>query len=438
MIYKDIYNFLLNKASAKEFDIILNLVRHTDWNNRVQIPFDSLAKESDTTIRYTKDVLDKLTSLHKGKRILTSSFGDYSNSYQLLIGKSSIFYSQGDTYCKKFQFLYKQPFQSMTIYAKRLMLTAAMKISSSGGQQAFLPVSDFVFRNEVSSGHIPSRKILMQTLSEINSAFKGNVTASLVSNTLVREEQIHIQMQSVLTETVIHNQTERLNLRKVLFQYGYTSYLSDNQAIEIEKTAKYLFNRIIRYGKQVLRDNGIVSNLLDTLMNTARWIYNQALHNLAKTLAKVENNDLKDGGLSAYFSSILFSVVTEETAKWSNQAESINALIKRSGEGLGKETNSKYKLVQAVTSVLQKWCENWVMTRVHKQSSNESEKTKESIQKNKKLKDYIVNFLHSIEHIADKQSNSIVNHSKKQSFISRLQEQIQEYIDIHNYRIGAT
>src|SRR5699024_8455342 len=139
--------------SSKEIDIILNMIKHVDWDNVLRIGIKDLAKRSGTTEKYVKEVINKFKSLHKGKRIITEN--PYSNEfpYKLLIGNSSVFYNN-EHYAKKYSFLYTERFKSLNTYEKRIILKAIMDISVTGNECTFLKVSDFIYRDDFGAGLI--------------------------------------------------------------------------------------------------------------------------------------------------------------------------------------------------------------------------------------------------------------------------------------------
>lgn len=438
MIYEDIYRFLLNKVSSKEFDIVLNIINNVDWNSKMQIDPYMLAKHSGTTTRYVKEVLHKFTSFQKGKNILVTSSYNRDFSYSLLIGKPSLFYTEGDKYCRKFKFFYSKAFQNLSIYAKRILLAAAMNVSISDHPQTYLDVSSFIYRNEYTSGLIPSRTMLKKTLNEINNAFQNEIHTSLASNIMVKKEVLHIQIDQSLIEDVVHNYTERFLLRKTLFEHGYCNYLPNEYCIEMEKTAKYIFDSMIKEGKRILKSNGVITGLIDTIMDTARYVYTKSLEKFANAIPKFVDTEEDPKALSAYFSSVVFSTVTEEMAKWQNQADSIQMLMKNNTSSLGPETEQKYRHVQATAAILREWCENWFKSRVKQYPSKKDGKNEENIQQNNKLKDYLTNFLHTIERKIQQWENKRAKFMKKDSSISVFKDYMEQYLDFMNYRIGKT
>src|SRR5699024_2081848 len=155
-----VYDFLVNKASSKEIDIVLNMIRYTDWDNTVRVDVKTLAKGAGTTVRYVRERIKKFLTIHKDKRILTLNNTSEEYPYKLLIGKSSIFYT-GDLYVKKYRFLYTEEFMELGIYEKRIILMSLMKMAENKQRKSFIRLDELVYRDEFQAGLIPTRKELM-------------------------------------------------------------------------------------------------------------------------------------------------------------------------------------------------------------------------------------------------------------------------------------
>jgi len=434
VIYEDVYRFLLKDCSSKEFDIVLNLINNTDWNSVVKIDMYDLARKSGTTIRYVKDVMNKFMSVKKGKKILAANPYSEEFPYILLIGKSSLFYTNGDKYCKKFSFLYSKEFQELSIYAKRVLLASSMGASVADLNEVFLNVHDFVYRNDVSSGLIPSKRVLINTLNEININFKGAITASLTSSMITKEEGIRLDIEKGLLDKVEHNYTERSELRRVLFEHGYFKYLPTEYCIEIEKTAKYIFNSMIGQAKKITKDQGTVKGLIDDTLYIARNIYKKALGKLSNVITKLMETIKEPEELSAYFSSVVFSTAAEEMAKHQNQADSIRSI----GEiiaYLDDKVEERWKKTQSIATVLQKWCEDWAFSRCQKEIGDQKVHNDKNVKRNDELKDYIKTFLGYVEDRVQKLGNKSTRMTKQKSPIRMLKDQITDYLDMVNSRM---
>ncbi|MCC2248884.1 hypothetical protein JUJ52_02790 [Virgibacillus sp. AGTR] len=438
MIYEDVYNFLLKKASAKEIDIILEMIRNTDWNGRLRIDISTLSKRVGTTKKYVKEIIHKFTSLKRGKHILKVDNSDPDFPYVMVLGKSSLFYNKGDKYGKKYGFLYSKEFQTLSVYAKRIILTAVMDVSLSNKTTASLRVSNFVYRDEVSTGLIPSKSTLYRTIEEINTIFSSKLKVSLATSFFLKKEVIRVSFDASYLEQVVHNHTERFELRKVLFEHGFEDYVSDDYCIEIERVAKYVFNSLITGAKQVTKENRNVTGLIDTMMNIARYVYEKALVKLSKSLYKVLDENEDTGALSAYFSAVLFSVMAEEMAKHQHQADTIQSLVEIARTDIKSESEQLILEHQSIAEVLESWCRNWVTSRVHKKESNRGEINEASEQHNNNLKDTIHNIVHTLTTTIRKLENNYTKLIRKNSYLADWMEQVKQYIDTINMRFVFT
>src|SRR5699024_3624597 len=129
--------------------------------------------------------------------------------------------------------------------------------------------------------------------------------------------------------------------------------------------------------------------------------------------------------MSAYFSSIVFSLITEELAKYDNECKTREWVMGECGtgdgiiEGLNKSKN--------ILNVLKTWSEDWVRTRFKEGSVNKSGYERE-VKKNNKLKEYVSNLFTGIINKERELKNKISEGTE--SVIERLKEQIEQYIDI--------
>lgn len=438
MIYEDVYNFLLKKASAKEIDIILEMLRNTDWNNRIKIDIPTLAKRVGTTKKYIKEVLHKFTSLKRGKHIIKVDNSDPDFPYVMVLGKSSLLYSKGDKYGKKYHFLYSKEFQGLSVYAKRVILTAVMDVSISKKTEVSLMVSDFVYRNEVSTGLIPCKSTLNRTIAEINTAFNRKIEVSLATSFFLKKEIIRVSFDASYLEDVVYNHTERFELRKVLFKHGYEDYLSNDYCIEIERVAKYVFNSLIKGAEQVAKGSRKVIGLVDTMMDIARFVYEKALGKLSTSLYKVLEENEDSGALSAYFSTIVFSVMMEEMAKYQHQADTIQSLVEISRTDIKAETEQRILEQRSIVKVLEEWGSKWVTSRVHKKESNRGEINEGSEQYNNSLKDTISNIIQNLCKEVRKLENNYTKLVRRESYLIEWVEQVKQYVDTINMRFVFT
>lgn len=431
MIYEDIYDYMLRKVSSKEIDILLLLANQVDWGSIVRVDNYQLAKEAGTTIKYVKSVLKKFTSHLTDKRVLKKVAED---TYIFLKGKSNVLHHKSDIYCKKFEFLYGDTFQELSVYGKRILLTAAMRFSLTGQREAYLPVSDFIFRNNLTSGLVPSRSVLVSEINKINALYGLTMTVGVTSVLSKRVEYIYIEVREDLLEDVRNNHAERGYLRKVLFESGYAGYLTDDYCIEIEKVGKHIFNYLVVESKGYAETyNGDYTR---EMMDVAREIYATSIKRIAKQLHKLINKGEEASAISAYFSSIVFSVLLEETAVNKNKKSVIERVISRlTRVEKEAEYEMRVKNVDILLTILDAWCFKWVLTRF-KEEGETTEDTKKNIARNYGLKA-------SVQAIVSELANKIEEYGNRKDgkirgWLRKYEETVENFIDMKNDRMALT
>src|SRR5690625_5056065 len=165
LIYEDIKHFLLSKVSSKEFDAIIYLIDKRNWNSEVRIDYYEMSREINTTVRYAREIVQKLSS-KKRESVLRPT--NDPNTYYFNLGISTILYQKGIQYGKVFSFFTKRSFQSLSIYAKRILLKASFSSSITGQKEIFIHPDDLINSGELSSGLLPSKRMLLRTIQEIN------------------------------------------------------------------------------------------------------------------------------------------------------------------------------------------------------------------------------------------------------------------------------
>lgn len=430
MIYEDVYQFLMRQASSKEFDIILNLILHSDWNSNVRIDLDDLAKKSGTTKRYVKDVMQKFQSAQKNKFVIKRNSHDQYCPFTMNIGKSSLFYSKGDNYCKKFSYLYSKTFQPLSIYEKRIMLAIGKMVSKTNQTSVFLKVSDFIYRDELSSGLIPSRKTLISSISNLNQTFNNKLKVSLVSSTLTKTELIQVNLSEDMIENTENNFTERFYLRKTLFEHGFANVLEDEYCIEIEKTAKYIFNSFIKKAKKLN-----ISGLVDQLMFIARDIYTTSLKKLANNLNSLVQDIADPKEVSAYFSAVVFSVVAEEMAKYKHQEQTVSSLYNSLAVNEGyEEIQKRIELLNSISSILEEFETEWIMSRAKTNAERKTDQ-EQAIEANENLREYIATFLTPIESLVGEWGNKAIALADRINPMKTFRQQIVDFLTVHTDRL---
>lgn len=425
MLYEELHEFLLRKASSKEIDILLELIRNKNWNNVVRVDVYGVALKAKTTVRYVREVLNRLTIQYKGKRVLNKIDND---TYEFLRGKTTILHSKSDKYCKLYKYLYGETFKELTLYGKRLLLTTAMNTSQTGMGVVYIPINDLVYRDEISSGLIPNKTILDKEITKINELYDGSIKLALTSVVTKRSEYVYVEIQKDLLEDVVHNYSEREYLRDTLFDSGYVGYLKDEYCIEIEKVGKHIFNYLVRDN---LDKNGEYNgDFVKDMLDVAREIYTTSIKRLSKHLHKMILNGEESKAVSAYFSSVVFSVLMEYVALNKNKKINIEKVLEYVDVSAKElEYNKRVKNIQILIKIIDKWCFKWIRTRFKKDERN-WEKNKKNIKRNNKLKEYVQTSIKEIEHKVK------VNGSKEvKEWLIEYKDEISDFIDINNTKM---
>src|SRR5699024_1540730 len=214
------------------------------------------------------------------------------------------------------------------------------------------------------------------------------------------------------------NRTERRVLRELMFKGGYSEYLEDEQCTEIEKMGKYIYQSLLELGRET-------KEFTDTILYIARKTYTRSVKKLARTLKGVIDNDLQEGGVSAYFSSIVFTEISEEMTKYDNEYRTKKGLM----EKLFIKEDSFVKESKNILKVLRGWIDNWIKSR-YKDESDRKIDYDTSLERNNRLKDFTVGLFTKLLRKEDTKRNSLIKNEK--SILKDYIEQVDMYIDIRN------
>src|SRR5699024_2892400 len=113
-----------------------------------------------------------------------------------------------------------------------------------------------------------------------------------------------------------------------MFKSGYGETLGGENSIELEKVGKYVYNSLIKYRRDV-------KEVRDDLQYITRKVYTDAIGRLAGVIGKIKREEVEQGEMSAYFSSIVFSLITEELAKYDNECKTREWVMGECGTGDG-------------------------------------------------------------------------------------------------------
>ncbi|MCK2000416.1 hypothetical protein MZM54_03295 [[Brevibacterium] frigoritolerans] len=480
MIYEETYQFLLHNVSSTEFDACLYSLLRMDWDGVIQSTTTQLAERIGTTKKYIQQILRKFSS-KKRRNVLIPIISEDGTKYRFNLGPTMSlgFNSKTDRYCKKYEFFYTDSFRSLPINAKRLLLMGAFRMSVLQTEQVKFNYSEIV-PNSYQQGH-PSftKSRLNEAINAIHKSGLSNlVKIGLASHTESRKEVIVFTFQEGTLQKFVENQTERVLLRNKIYEAGYIQYISDEVCIEIEKVGKYLYNSFLRLEKLNAKKNGVLCDAKDELLKLARFIYNLSIKKFSSALHSNQQLLAEPKQASAYFSTIVYNHVFDELASYGHQASSIKSLLEDfhylhrdiASNELGRRLDYyevddhiapiqlKLNFINHIFSVLNDWCENWVISRVKTVAedvefivdpNNNDEEAKQKI----KEKRGWLNPLEALHHLKEMKSNTyehidrLTSHitsignkavkkvEKRTDFIRKIKESLSSYFSIQLERI---
>lgn len=444
MIYEDVHNFLMYQASSKEVDVILNLLSNTDWNNNVEINTYDLAKNTGTTNKYVKDILKKLNSNVKRKKVLKEIRNDgLFVEYKMLLGKSSILYSKSDRYGRKFSFLYSEEFQGLSIYAKRIILDVVMKVSITQQNNIYIDTDRYLSPSELTSGLIPNKSLLIEAVSEINNKFGLFAKANLTKLSETKKEYVLITIGEHHLEHTLINNTEESALKRALFKYGYFGQLSSDQLIELLKVGSYIFNSIFELTRSAVEKFNSTTDLFEMAFDLAREVYNKSLEKLVRQLPN--NFELKEPTeLSAYFSSIAFETITELSVKFKTNLETKLHLInnhnsKHKEKGMStlseNDLGENYIVEKTFFIILDNWRHNWLKPRLNKKDAKRFQENESALNHIENFKQFLTNTTEILKERASRKISGLPIKNKILTFIESYRDDPMVLLEINEERL---
>lgn len=429
MIYEDIHNFLLTKASSKEIDIMLELVNRQGWDSKVRIDVYDIAIRVGTTERYVRDVLKRFTDVYRDKRVLKKT-GE--KEYRILKGKSVVLHRKSDKYCQHYSFMGEKEFKGLNVYGKRILLDAAYRFSLTGQRKAYLAMDTFIFRNKVSSGLIPSKEVLHSVLDSINKVYKGKVCVTVVSSVRDKKEYIYVEVDEDIIRGVKQNRSERVYLKDILFEAGYVGYLEEEYSIELEKVGKYIFNTLVDRKEEEYK-----GDFTWDMMELSRKIYKKSIYRLATVLQGLKDSGQESKAVSAYFSRVVYSVMMEELVKYKNEVRSVWEVIRviqRNGEygAVEYETNTRIKDLEIIINILEEWGYSWVQSR-YRGSEGNWKKNNNNLKNNELLKESVEEEVRNLERVI--KENTRMGVTRLMNWLQEYKRMVTDFIEIGNERL---
>ncbi|MBX0320331.1 hypothetical protein [Shouchella clausii] len=316
MIYNDIYKYLLSHVSSKEFDICLYLVANQDWLGNVVIDYEDIAQACNTTIRYAKQVIRKLSSQQKDvlpderrKPFIKPApkFGE--NVYKLNLGLSKLEYVKGNAkYTKKFKFLYTQEFQSLSIAAKKLLLVAAFGMSSNQSATQRIKFKTFIGRN--SGVRAMTKQRIYSAIEEINQAM--NIVQTSVAYKL-KQPYVEFIFDADVSQEFLSAEAEYELVKLIAFENGSDLYLTADYYSAILKTGKGFFNSLF---KEIKAKKAF--DHFEKLSAGLKSLYVESLNVLFQEFNKSKNEQTPEA-LSALLRGIILNKLTDYVASLSSE-----------------------------------------------------------------------------------------------------------------------
>ncbi|MGE7604447.1 hypothetical protein ACQKL5_18530 [Peribacillus sp. NPDC097675] len=371
MIYEETYRYLLRHVNSTEFDACLYSVLHMDWDGVIQSPIHQMAKGMGTTEKYLKKIFKKSSSsqMGGGRRIFIPVEQELGK-YQFNLGPTGSFTNSKDRYCKKYRFFYSDAFRNLPLPAKRLVLMAAFKMSVNKSEDLSLNYEDII---QLGSS-LAKRNQILDMMNIINQALGDIMTFTVASSTFTRKEILIASFRTGTLKEYLENRTERLMLRKTIYEAGYLEHIEDKVCVELERVGKYIFRSFIQIAEAPIKEE---------LLKLARFVYHSSLQKLGSALNSNKHLLAEPKEASAYFSTIVYNEALKQMATYAHQAACIKDLIERehfhreiSEKTLERKVDysevheqiepirAKYALALDIYKTLNKWCEDWVISRV--------------------------------------------------------------------------
>ncbi|MFP3726348.1 hypothetical protein U8V72_14265 [Priestia filamentosa] len=468
MIYEETYNFLLRQVSGTEFDVCLLSLLHTDWDGHLRISLDELARKAGTTKKYLKDIIKRFTSHAKARYVFSKVEGRDGLLYRVNISKSTLFHNNNvDRYCKKFKFFYTEEFRNLPLNAKRLVLMAAFQFSMSKNPKVLLPLEELIPPAHKKDALPLTKGRILDALHAIRKAgIKEILNAGFSSHFHAKKEVVYFEFAKNTEQEFAENYTERSLLRQKMFDAGYYEYLEEDFCIEIEKVGKYIFNSFLAKEKELAKVEGPRVSAKDELQKLARFIYDAAIKRLAPALVSKRDELNEPKKVSAYLSAIVHDLVMEEAISYSHQAESIYDLLnnaarehihlqasaQKHGDDVGflvvdeevMPIKQKQQLYKRLGDTLLNWCNEWTISRMRElnkeintvvEQSEHAEQVAVIKERVQRLKDNVVNKLHSITSWMEENKNYPVSENNLHKTIKNAKSQITDFLGTIKDRI---
>ncbi|MFF2589514.1 hypothetical protein ACFVSS_16800 [Peribacillus butanolivorans] len=428
MIYEETYRYLIRHVSSKEFDTCLYSLLHMDWDGVIQSPLHKMSKGIGTTEKYLKKIIKKFSSPQVGcGRKIFLPIQQEITKYKFNLGPtgSLSFNSKKDRYCKKYRFFYSNAFRSLSLPSKRLVLMAAFNMSVNKSEEVSLHYDEIVH----SECSLFKRQDVLDAMETVNQTLGDMVTFTIASSVFTRKEIILASFKEGMLKDYLENRTERMLVRKTIYEAGFLEYIEDKVCMELERVGKYIYRSFLKAAHGPIKDD---------LLKLARFVYSTSLKKFGKFLSSKKHLLADPKQASAYFSTIVYNEALEQLATYAHQAACIKNLMEREHlhRGISEgslarnvdyiEVNEHIEMIRVkhdkafkIHRTLSIWCEDWVISRVNSVIVGTEDTDQKSIRGKKRI-------LKKDQSISD-YLNSLKKHTYEQ-----LEKHITMYQNVNN------
>ena len=441
MIYEETYNFMLRNVSSVEFDVCLYSLLKTDWDGNIRASIKEISSKVGTTTKYMKEIVKRFSSHKRGRKVfLRKQDSSGSDLFQFNISKTHSlgFNPTTDRYCKKYRFFYTEDFRKLSINAKRLLLMGSFRMSVTKNEKVSIPLSSILPNSKNEEGIPFTKKRLQDAIQLIReSVLSETVSVALSTNVFTKEEELQFAFKAGTLEDFLENHTEREELRKKLYIGGYQGYFHDDFCMEIEKVGAYIYRSFLREEKENSKKRGVIYGAKEEVLGLARYVYDKSISRLAKALnTNKDNSELTEPKqVSAFFSKIVFDIVLEEVSTYSNQAESLKAMMDVAAATMRhinhEDKEELYEVIQKkkernehIAETLTNWSENWVIVRV--QNATELSTKEQSKKVITKLKNSVYQKIDDLIAVIKSRGNRIIGLNNNNQ-IEQIKESMNAY-----------
>ncbi|MGE7767435.1 hypothetical protein [Peribacillus sp. NPDC096540] len=151
-------------------------------------------------------------------------------------------------------------------------------------------------------------------METVNKTLGDMVTFTIASSVFTRKEIILASFKKGMLKDYLENRTERMLVRKTIYEAGFLEYIEDQVCMELEGVGKYIYRSFLKAAHGPIKED---------LLKLARFVYSSSLKKLGKALFSKKHLLADPKQASAYFSTIVYNEALEQLATYAHQATSI-------------------------------------------------------------------------------------------------------------------